>query len=170
MRTLKPFILSAMLLAAPAALAQTGPQTPSGPLPGQGPNGALPGNDIGTRSSLPRSPNASNIGPADTASTIAPTPPEPSVGPDAMVSALLTSANQSIASGQTGAAQEALEQAETQLLQRSVPQTQTDYTSTDPVVAQISQARQALGNNDRAGATQIINQILASGAPELNAD
>jgi hypothetical protein len=159
-----------LLLAAPAALAQTGPLTSSGPLPGQGPNGALPGNDIGTRSSLPLSPKASNITPADTTSTIAPTPPEPSVGPDAAVSALLTSANQSIASGQTGTAEEALEQAETQILQRSVPQTQTDYTSTDPVVAQIAQARQALGNNDTAGATQMINQILASGAPELNAN
>jgi len=167
---LKPLILSALLLAAPAALAQTGPLTSSGPLPGQGPNGALPGNDIGTRSSLPLSPKASNITPADTTSTIAPTPPEPSVGPDAAVSALLTSANQSIASGQTGTAEEALEQAETQILQRSVPQTQTDYTSTDPVVAQIAQARQALGNNDTAGATQMINQILASGAPELNAN
>jgi hypothetical protein len=36
------------------------------------------------------------------------------------------------------------------------------------VVLQIDQARQALGNNDTAGATQLINQILASGAPELN--
>jgi hypothetical protein len=51
-----------------------------------------------------------------------------------------------------------------------VPQTQTDYTSNDPVVSQIEQARQALGNNDRSGATQQINQILASGAPELAAN
>ena len=59
-------------------------------------------------------------------------------------------------------------QAETQILQRAVPQIPADYTSTDPVVLQIDQARQALGNNDTAGATQRINQILASGAPELN--
>jgi hypothetical protein len=111
---------------------------------------------------------ASNITPADTASTIAPTPPEPAVGPDAGVSALLAAANQSIANGQTGTGEEALEQAETQILQRSVPQIQANYTSTDPVVVQIDQARQALGNNDTAGATQIVNQILASGAPELN--
>jgi hypothetical protein len=171
MRTLKPFLLGAMLVAAPVALAQTmapssSPMS-SGPLPGQTVEGARPGNDIGTRSSLPLSPNASNITPADTSSTIAPTPPEPAVGPDAGVSALLAAANQSIASGQTGTADEALEQAETQILQRSVPQTQTDYTSADPVVAQIEQARQALGNHDNAAATQLINQILAGGAPEL---
>ena len=141
---------------------------PSAPLPGQGPDGARPGNEIGTRSSLPLSPRASNITPADTASTIAPTPPEPAVGPDATVSTLLAAASQSIASGQTGTGEEALEQAETQILQRAVPQIPADYTSTDPVVLQIDQARQALGNNDTAGATQRINQILASGAPELN--
>ena len=163
MRILKPVtlaaqLLAAMLLAAPLALAQTD----------QSNDGARPGNDIGTRSSLPLSPKASNITAADTSSTIAPTPPEPPVGPDAGVSALLTSASQSIASGQTGTANEALEQAETQILQRSVPQTQVDYSSNDPVVAQIEQARQALGNHDNNGATQIINQLLSSGAPELN--
>jgi len=158
MRTLKPIIFSAMLLAAPLAVAQT--QT----------DGARPGNDIGTRSSLPLSSAASNITSADTRSTIAPTSPEPSVGADAQVSALLISARQSIASGQTGTADEALEQAETQILQRSVPQTQVDYTSANPVVAQIEQARQALGNHDRTSASQLISQILASGAPELNAN
>jgi hypothetical protein len=159
MRNLKPVIFGAMLLAAPLAMAQT-----------QTTDGARPGNDIGTRSSMPLSPYASNITSADTRSTIAPTPPEPSVGPDAQVSALLTSANQAIASGQTGTADEALEQAETQILQRSVPQTQTDYASNDPVVNEIEQARQALGNNDTTGASQQISQILASSAPELSAN
>ncbi|WP_297488820.1 hypothetical protein [Acidocella sp.] len=157
---LKPLALSFSLLAAPLALAQTAPGTAAG-------NGALPGNAVGTRSSLPRAAAASNINPSDTRSTIAPTPPEPAVGPNASVSALLAAANQAIASGQTGTADEAMEQAETQILQRSVPQTQTDYVSQDPVVAQIDHARQALGNKDRAGAMRTINQILASGAPEL---
>lgn len=169
MRTLKPIIFSALLLAAPLAMAQTAPysSTQSASQPN---DGARPGNDIGTRSSLPLSPYASNITSADTRSTIAPTPPEPSVGPDASVTALLNSANQSIASGQTGTANEALEQAETQILQRSVPQTQTDYASNDSVVNQIEQARQALGNGDKTGASQQISQILASGAPELAAN
>jgi hypothetical protein len=156
-----------MLLASSPVLAQsmTDDMSQTGP---QSVTGARPGNDIGTRNSLPRSPVAANITAADTKSTIAPTPPEPSVGADAGVSALLSSANQSLATGQTGQANEALEQAETQVLQRSVLQTQTDYTSTDPLVAQIDQARQAIGNHDNADATRIINQILSGGSPELS--
>ncbi len=157
MHVLKPLSLAAMLLAAPLACAQT-----------MSADGARPGNDIGTRSSLPLSPVASNITSADTRSPIAPTPPEPSVGPDAGVSALLNAAKDSITSGRTGTADEALEQAETQILQRSVPQTQVDYTSSDPIVTQIEQARMALGNRDNHGAIQSIDQMLASGAPELN--
>lgn len=159
MRIFKPFTLGAMLLAAPLAFAQTPPQTATG---------ARPGNDIGTHSSLPLSSKASNINSADTHSTIAPTSPEPNVPPGSGVSVLLTTAKQDMAAGKTGTADEALEQAETQILQRSVPQTQTDYASNDPVVAQIEQARQALGHHDKAGSTQIIDQILASNAPELN--
>jgi hypothetical protein len=165
MRNLAPISLAAMLLAAPLAFAQSAPQSMAQTTTT---DGARPGNDIGTRSSLPLSPYASNITSADTRSPIAPTPPEPNVGPDAGVSALLTAASQAIVNGRTGTANEALEQAQTQILQRSVPQTQVDYTSQDPVVAQIEQARQALGNGDKAGATQTISQILASGAPELN--
>ena len=176
MRPLKPIIFSAMLLAAPSALAQSAPYASpqSAPYSSQSApqttDGARPGNDIGTRSSLPLSSAASNISSSDTRSTIAPTSPEPGVGADAQVSALLISARQSIAGGQTGTADEALEQAETQILQRSVSGTQVDYTSADPVVAQIEQARQALGHNDRTGASQQISQILAGGAPELSAN
>jgi hypothetical protein len=57
-----------------AAGQTAGPQTP---------NGALPGNDIGTGSSLPRSPYASNIISRDTRSPIAPTPPAPNLPPGA---------------------------------------------------------------------------------------
>jgi hypothetical protein len=152
--------LAAAFAASPlAARAQTAPATTA--------TGARPGNDIGTRDSLPLSPYASNITPGDTKSTIAPTPPEPNVGPDATVAQLLTAAEQSLATGQTGTADEALEQAETQLLTRSVLATQADAVSQDPVVTQISQARQALGSGNKAGTMQIINQILASNAPEL---
>ena len=177
MQTLRPVLLGAMLLGAPMALLAQSANTPENPpanLPDsmqtgpQTPNGALPGNDIGTGASLPVSAKASNITPSDTSSPIAPRAPAPVTGADASVSALLGAANQAISSGQTNTANEALEEAETQLLQASVPATQTDYTSHDPVVTQIGQARQALGNNNPSGATQIINQILASGAPELS--
>jgi hypothetical protein len=157
----KMIIFPAALLAAQLSVAQAQmtPQTTA--------TGALPGNDIGTRSSLPRSPYASNIDSSDTNSTIAPTPPEPVVGPDANVQQLLMAGNQAISAGQTGTADEALEQAETQLLIRSVPQIQADNVSHDPVVAQIEQARMALGNNDSVLASQMISQILMSNAPEL---
>lgn len=163
--------LTAVILAVtPPAWAQsaTDAQSSQGTSDIQSTTGARPGNDIGTRDSLPRSPVAANINSGDTHSDIAPTPPEPSVGPDAGVTALLRSAAQSLSTGQTGQANEALEQAQTDLLQRSVLQTQTNYTSTDPLVTQIDQARQAIGNHDNAGATSMINQILAGNSPELS--
>ena len=95
-------------------------------------------------------------------------PPEPAVGPLSNVQMLLNAAGQSLATGQTGTADEALEQAETRILTRTVPQTQTNYASQDPVVAQIQQARYDLGTNDRSGALQMISQILNSNAPELS--
>lgn len=147
----------ALGLQAPIAFAQTTYST-----------GARPGNDIGTRDSLPLSPYASNITSGDTKSTIAPTPPEPNVPPDADVQQLLVASLQSLANGQTGTADEALEQAETNILDRSVPQTQTDYTSGDPIVSQIESARSALGSNDIASTKSIVNSILASGSPELS--
>ncbi len=164
MRAPQVIAISALSLMAafaqtPMARAQTTPATTS--------TGARPGNDIGTRNSLPLSPYASNITAGDTHSTIAPTPPEPNVGPDATVAQLLMAAKQSLAAGQTGTTDEALEQAETHLLTRSVLATEADSTSQDPVVAEITQARQALGSGNKSGTLQIINQILASNSPEL---
>jgi hypothetical protein len=157
--------VSALTLTAAFAVVPLGARAQTAPVTTA--TGARPGNDIGTRESLPLSPYASNITPGDTKSTIAPTSPEPNVGPDATVAQLLMAAKQSLATGQTGTADEALEQAETHLLTRSVVATQADATSQDPVVAEISQARQALGSGNKAGTLQIINQILASNAPEL---
>lgn len=148
----------AMLLAAPVAMAQTAPQTESG---------ARPGNDIGTRSSLPLSPMASNINGNDMKSTIAPTPPAPSVPPGASVAVLLRSADESLSAHQTGTADEALERAETNILQRGVVASQANTPSADPVVAQIEQARQQIGAHDNQGASATIQSILASNASEL---
>ena len=152
--------VSALALAAQlyVAHAQSAPQTP---------DGARPGNDIGTRSSLPLSPNASNITASDTHSTIAPTSPAPNVGPDPNVQQLLVAGRQALANNQTGTSQEALEQAETLILDRPVLQSQGAQPSQDPVVTQITQARDELGQGNKAGALQIINQTLGSGAPEL---
>jgi hypothetical protein len=167
MRNARTMIFGAMLLAAPLAVAQTMPQT--GPETGpQTSDGARPGNDIGTRSSLPRSPIASNITGSDTQSTIAPTPPAPDVPPGASAASLLMSANQSLASNQTGTADEALERAETNILQRGVPAVTANVPSADPVVTQIEQARQEIGNRNLQAASATINQILSSNAPELS--
>jgi hypothetical protein len=124
-------------------------------------NGARPGHEIGVGESLPRSPNT------NPASTIAPSLPAPNAGPDANVQELLTAANQALVTHQTGAAEEAMEQAETRILTRAVPQSMANQASMNPVVNQIEQARQMLGAHDIAGAEQIINQILGSNAPAL---
>lgn len=159
MRNSGKLIFSTLLLVAPLAMAQTAPPTD---------NGARPGNDIGTRSSLPLSPTASNINDSDVKSTIAPTPPAPDVPPGAPVAALLMSASQSLAQNQTGTADEALERAETSILQRSVLATAANVPSADPVVMQIEQARQQIGDRDNQAASATIQQILSSNSPDLS--
>jgi hypothetical protein len=132
-------------------------------------NGTRPGHEIGVGESLPSSTHASNINSGDTnpASSIAPSLPAPNVGPDANVGELLTAANQALAANQTGTAEEAMERAETLILTRSVPQSEGDQASMNPVVNQVEQARQALGAHDTAGAQQILTQVLNSNAPAL---
>ncbi len=152
------FIVSALAFSAQMSLAHAQTSTS---------DGARPGNDIGTHSSMPLSNNVSNVTPGDTESTIAPTSPEPVVPPDATVQQLLLVGSQYIASGKTGTADEALEQAETKILTRAVPQMAAGVPSQDPVVAQIETARGVLGSGNNAGAVQLLNQILASNAPEL---
>ena len=73
--------------------------------------GARPGNEIGTGSSLPLSDRASNIGPGDTRSSIAPNLPAPPLGEDAPVQAYLQAARSALIAGRTGEAQQALEMA-----------------------------------------------------------
>jgi hypothetical protein len=149
--------LSALVLGACIGLAQAQTAAPDirpGHVPGQG-------------TSYPLSPNATNINATDTASPIAPTAPQPAVGPNASVAQLLNAASHSIAAGQTGTADNALEDAETDILTRSVPASDSETPSSDPVVGQIEQARQALGAHHRQAATQQIAQILSSNAPEL---
>jgi hypothetical protein len=129
--------------------------------PGANPEtGARPGNDIGTGTSLPTGSQASNIGPSDTTSTIAPNLPSPSVGPNANAADYLAAARSALSAGQTGEAQQALEMAQTRLLSRSVPLFQTNTPSANPVVQQISQALQALGVGDTARCLQLIDAAI----------
>ena len=131
------------------AMAQTDPNT-----------GARPGHEPGVGVSFPLSPHASNTGSGDVRSTIAPTLPEPSVGENASAQQLLMAARAALAAGRTGEAQEAMERAQTRLLDRVTPLFQTDRPSTHPGVAQISVALRALGAGDRAGALRGIDTAI----------
>jgi hypothetical protein len=121
---------------------------------------ARPGHEPGVGLSYPLSSNASNIGPSDTRSAIAPTLPEPGVGSGAASREFLIVARGAILAGRTGQAQEAMERAQTRLLDRSTPAFQTDRPSADPAVARISEALHALGAGDRVSAVQILDATI----------
>jgi hypothetical protein len=162
------------------ALAQTGmapppgsaPPPPGTPVPsyvtpsamapaGANPyTGARPGNEIGTGMSLPMGNSASNIDAQDTRSQIAPNLPSPQLGPDAMPVDYLRAAQGALAAGRTGEAQQALEEAQTRLLDRSVAYGQTSNPSENPAVAQISQALHALAAGDRGQCMQLIQSAM----------
>ena len=105
------------------------------------------------------STQASNIAPSDTRSTVAPRLPAPPVT-DAAPRQLLADARTALANGQTGAAQEALERAETRLLNRgSHPSDQHTQ-----LLQAATESRQALGRRNPRRATAILNAALASHA------
>lgn len=124
--------------------------------------GARPGNDIGTGQSLPMSNQASNINRGDTRSEIAPRLPNPGAQGDSP-EAFLAAADRALARRQTGAAQEALERAQTRLLDRSTDPSMAGTPSDDPRILQISQARQALANRDMNGARNAIRMAMQGG-------
>ena len=155
------FTILAGLASAPV-LAQTGiPVTPQGVPAGANPEtGARPGNDIGTGMSLPMGTHASNIDAADTRSVIAPNLPTPPIGPNAGPADYLRAAQSALQRGRTGEAQQALEMAQTRLLDRSVPQGQTNNPSDNPAVTQVSQALKALAAGDRTQTMQLIQSAI----------
>jgi hypothetical protein len=104
---------------------------------------------------------ASNITAADTHSEIAPALPSPALGADAGPREYLRAARASLSTGQTGAAQQALEMAETRALDRSVAQDRAKDPSASPMVAEIRDALKALGDGDRHHAMDLIDQALA---------
>ncbi len=126
--------------------------------------GARPGNEIGTGMSLPMGTKASNIGPGDSAGTYAPNLPAPALPDNARASDFLRAAQGALAAGRTGEAQQALEMAQTRLLDRSVPLGQTNDPSNDTAVRQISAALRALSDSDRAGSMQQIQSAMAAAA------
>jgi hypothetical protein len=130
----------------------------------QNETGARPGNEIGTGMSLPRSDRAGNLDAATTHSALAPNLPAPQNSGG--VRALLMEARQDLAADRSGAAQEALERAETRALDRSVPVGSEHIPAGDPVVSAVSQARAALAAGNMRGAIGIIDAAL----PQLAAE
>ena len=151
----------ASLAAAPVFAQTVSTLTPQGVPAGANPaTGARPGNEIGTGMSLPMGNKASNIDQSDTHSSIAPNLPSPPVGQNANAVDYLLAAQSALASGRTGEAQQSLEMAQTRLLDRSVPQAQTNNPSDNPAIAQISQALKALAAGDRAQSMQLIQSAI----------
>lgn len=109
----------------------------------------------------PLSNRASNIAPSNTRSEIAPRLPEPASASNSP-EGYLAAAQRALASGRTGAAQEALERAETRVLSRSTDPAAAATPADMPMVQQISQARQALAARDIAGARSAIRAAMGN--------
>jgi hypothetical protein len=117
--------------------------------------GARPGHVPGIGESLPRSDRASNIGPG-TERQVAPSLPQPAAGESAGAGEFIRTAREALAAGRTGLAQEALEMAETRLLDRVVPGG-VIMPSDERTVMALRQARQALGEGRSMQAMQILD-------------
>ena len=109
----------------------------------------------------PSSDRASNIVSSDTGSPIAPALPSPDLGPGATPEQFLHAARSALATGRTGEAQQAMEMAETRLLDRSTPLFQTDVPSRSELVARIGEARRALGDRDRSRSMALLDRAIA---------
>lgn len=107
-------------------------------------------------------PAAAPAQPVTPGSTVLAPLPSPDLPEGARPSDALRAAQSALAAGRTGETEDALEMAETRMLDRSVALGQTDNPSDNPTVKQISDARQALAAHDRAGCMQLIQTALAS--------
>jgi hypothetical protein len=138
-----------------------GTLTPQGVPPGtSAETGARPGNPVGAGMSMPMGNRASNIDARDTHSAIAPNLPGPALGEGATPADYLRAAQGALAAGRTGETQQALEMAQTRMLDRSVAYGQTSDPSSNPAVRQISQALQALAAGDRARCMALIQAAI----------
>ncbi len=115
----------------------------------------------------PYSPTASNINQADTRSDIAPRLPAPTVGENASPEQFLLAAQEALHMRHSGLAQEALERAETRLLDRATVPSAAGQPDGAPRIAMITQARQALGNGDMVTAERLVAQALAAGGTRM---
>ncbi|PPQ34148.1 hypothetical protein CCS01_12265 [Rhodopila globiformis] len=107
---------------------------------------------------VPLDIHASNIAPSDTQSAMAPALPTPAVGLSAPPITFLRAARLSLAGGRTGEAQEALERAETRLLDDNAQ----PEMAAPPALADTRAARQALAVHDREGAARNVDAAIAA--------
>jgi hypothetical protein len=150
-------------VAAPA-FAQTTPPPASTAAPAATDSGMVrPGHVPGVGLSEPSSTNASNITSSDTHTVYAPRLPAPDVGPDATSQELLRTAKRDLAAHHTGAAQEALEEAETRMLDRSVPAADGSMPDSSPTIQHITTALNELGAGRMGDANQAIDAALMGG-------
>lgn len=103
---------------------------------------------------------ASNIVPADTRSDIAPALPIPPVGPNATPEQYLRAAQTALDHHESGQAQEALERAETRLLDRSTAPDRAGSPDERPRIRLITEALDAIGHRDWHVAHEKVNQAL----------
>ena len=121
-----------------------------------------PGHEPGVGNSEPSSTQASNIDRADTRSPIAPRLPAPSASLNASPEQLLGAAQQDLRRGRTGAAQEALERAETRVLDRSTQAGAASQPDTNPMIQAIGDARRSLANHDIVATQRAISTAIGS--------
>jgi hypothetical protein len=117
----------------------------------------------GTGESGPASSQASNIDGDDTHSAIAPHLPRPMVGENAGPDGYLKAADRALAAHQTGAAQQALEMAETRLLDRSTAPDAASQPDQSPRIAAVAAARKDLAAKNWAGARRAIQEAMGGG-------
>ncbi len=134
-------------------------QAPRGPAPADQYGGVPPASAYRGGAGSPFSNRSSNIDPADTRSEIAPRLPEPDAGGN-NARAYLLAAQRALAQGRTGAAQEALERAQTRILTRSTDPALAAVPEDGGMTRAITEVRMALGHNDLAGARAILARVL----------
>ncbi len=116
---------------------------------------------IAVSAAAPAQTVAPASGTVATVTVLAPLP-SPNLSEDAKPSDVLRAAEGALAAGRTGEAQDALEMAETRMLDRSVSLGQTNDPSQNPTVEQISHALQALTAHDRLTCMQFIGTAITS--------
>lgn len=126
---------------------------------GQAPAG-MSGEVPAPPSHQPMSRHATNLNEQTARSRISPSLPAPSVGPDADATQYLRAAETALSRNRTGEAQAALENAETYLLNRSVPQGAVNQPDQNPAVQNIAEALQALGRGNRTRSMELIQQTI----------